>query len=108
MGFKEMVADDIENVFENLEEFADTHTWNGGSGKSYAITAVVDDDKLMTDYSSEFELLQKGSHLLYASATQFKEKPKAGSAVKLDGNIYTIDEIREDMGMYAIFLSRGK
>ena len=52
MGFKEMVADDIENVFENLEEFADTHTWNGGSGKSYTITAVVDDDKLMTDYSS--------------------------------------------------------
>ena len=91
MGFKEMVADDIENVFENLEEFADTHTWNGGSGKSYTITAVVDDDKL--------------------SVAIGKRGKNAKLAVKLTNrkiDIYTIDEIQEDMGMYAIFLSRGK
>lgn len=108
MEFKEMVAEDINNVFENLDEFAETFKWNGGSGATYTITAVMDDDKLMKEYSSEFDLLPTGSHLLHVAASQFKTRPKVSDAVKLNNNLYTVNEIIDNMGMLDIFLARGK
>ena len=107
-AFKDMVKADIDSVFLNCDEFADTHEWNDGKGKSYTIKAVVDDDILIKQYSSEFEMLEKGSHMIFASAEGFHKQPKAGDAVYFDKNLYTVDEVDEDMGMLAIFLSRGK
>lgn len=107
-AFKDMVAADIEGVFINLDEFADTHKWNGGSGATYEIKAVVDDDVLIKQYSSQFDFMGTDSHMLFAPAAGFLKKPRNGDAVRLDGNLYTVDKIEEDMGMYAIFLSRGK
>lgn len=108
MGFKEMVASDIDDVFENLDEFAETYKWNGGSGATYTITAVIDDDKLMKEYSAEFELLPTGSHLLHVAANQFKTPPTVGSVIKFNNNIYTVNEIIDNIGMLDIFLARGK
>jgi len=107
-AFKDMVTADIEGVFINLDEFADEHTWNGGSGASYKIKAVLDDDILIKQYSSQFEFFGQDIHMIFSPAAGFKKKPKNGDAVRLDGNIYTVDRIEEDMGMYAIFLVRGK
>lgn len=108
--FKDMVEADIEGVFINLEEFGDTHTWNGGrgTGASYEIKAVLDDDVLIKQYTSQFEFFGQDIHMLFSPAKGFKKKPKNGDAVHLDGNLYTVDRIEEDMGMYAIFLTRGK
>ncbi len=107
-AFKDMVQADIEGVFINTDEFADTHRWNGGSGATYEINAVVDDDILVRQYSSQFEFMGQDSHMLFAPASAFKKKPRNGDAVRLDGNLYTVDKIEEDMGMYAIFLLGGK
>lgn len=106
--FKDMVNADIEGVFINLDEFAETYSWNGGKGKSYQIKAVLDDDVLIRHYTSQFEFFGQDIHMLFSPAAGFKEKPKYGDAVRLDGNIYTVDRIEEDMGMYAVFLIRGK
>lgn len=107
-AFKDMVAADIEGVFINTDEFADTHTWNGGSGASYEIKAVVDDDILIRQYSSQFDFMGQDSHMIFAPAAGFKKKPKNGDTIHFDKNLYTVDRIEEDMGMYAIFLLRGK
>lgn len=107
-AFKDMVEADIEGVFINPDEFADTHTWSGGTGKSYEIKAVVDDDILIRQYSSQFDFMGQDSHMIFSPAAGFKKKPKNGDAVHFDGNLYTVDRIEEDMGMYAIFLLRGK
>ena len=107
-AFKDMVAVDIEGVFINLDEFADTHTWNDGSGPTYQIKAVLDDDVLIRQYTSQFEFFGQDIHMIYSPAAGFKKKPKNGDAVHLDGNLYTVDRIEEDMGMYALFLTRGK
>lgn len=107
-AFKDMVQSDIEGVFINLDEFADVHKWNGGSGATYDIKAVLDDDILIRQYSSQYDFMGQDSHLLYSPAAGFTKKPRNGDAVRLDGNLYTVDKIEEDMGMYAIFLIRGK
>lgn len=105
MGFKDVIQNDLEQTFFNEEEFADKHTW--GDRVKRTITAIVDDDVLVEKYSSEFDLLPKGSHLVYASASQFLSKPKIGSVIFFDGATYTLDEMHEEMGMYALFLSRS-
>lgn len=107
-AFKDMVDADIKGVFINQDEFADVHKWNGGSGASYEIHAVIDDDVLIRQYSSQYESLGQDSHMLFASVADFIKKPKNGDAVRLDGILYTVDKIEEDMGMYAIFLIKGK
>jgi len=101
-AFKDMVANDIESVFLNLDEFADKHLWDGKE-----LVCVVDDDTMIEKYSAEFDLLPKGSHLVYASAASFEKRPQVSSVVRFDKIIYTIDEIEEQMGMYRIFLARG-
>lgn len=109
MKFKDMVKDDVWGVFMNQDEYAETYRWNGGGGsETYEIVAVLDDDILIKKYSSEFEFLEKGSHMLFAAADQFKRKPKAGDAVRFDGALYTVDRLDEDMGMYTIFLAKGR
>lgn len=106
--FKDMVDADIERVFINPDEFADTYSWNGGSGPTYKIKAVLDDDVLIRQYSSQFEFFGQDIHMIFSPAAGFKKKPKQGDAVRFEGNLYTVDRIEEDMGMYAIFLIRGK
>ena len=106
-AFKEMIDADIKGVFINLDEFAEIHKWNSGTGKSYEIHAVLDDDILIRKYSAQYEFLGQDSHMLFASAADFVKKPKISDAVRLDGVLYTVDRIEEDMGMYTIFLIKG-
>ena len=54
MGFKEQFLDDLDSVFFNSEEFAETHTINGAE-----VDIVVDNDKLADIYISR---IVHGSH----------------------------------------------
>lgn len=101
--FKDIVENDLTEVFCNLDEYGEKHKWD-----SLEITCVLDDDILMREFSSEFEALPKGSHLVYVPHTELPKKPHISDTIRFDGNIYTIDEVRSEMGMYAIYLARGK
>lgn len=102
-AFRDMMHRDIDKVFLNLDDFADEHTWDG-----VKIKCVVDKDSLIKEYSSEFETLPRGSHLVYASAESFSKRPQVNAAVRFDNNIYTIDEVTDAVGMYIIYLARGR
>lgn len=102
-AFKDMVKKDIDSIFLNLDEFGEKHSWDG-----VELQCVVDDDTMIQQFSAEFDLLPKGSHLIYANADSFAKRPQVSSVVRFDKIIYTIDEIEEQMGMYRIFLARGK
>lgn len=103
MTFKEMVRSDALDVFCNMEEYGERHKWD-----STEITCMPDNDSLMRRYSEEFATLPKGSHLVFVPASQLPRKPMPGTPVRFDGVLYTVDEAREDMGMYAVYLGRGK
>lgn len=101
MGFKDILESDLNAFFEE-DEFADTHLWNKNT-----IKAIVDDEALIMKYSSEFELLPKGSRCIMAPAKQFQKKPMVSEAIYFDKILYTVDEVQESAGVYTIFLARG-
>ena len=103
MGFKDIIKEDLQTAFFNQEEFADTHMW----GKK-EIVAIVDDDDMMAKYSSEYEFLSKGSHLILAPMFCFSERPKMNSAIVFDKDLYVVNEVKEFDGMYAIFLDTNR
>lgn len=100
MTFKEQLQADLQQTFFNEEEFGEAHTWNGKK-----IIAIVDSDDLIAKYASEFEMLEKGSSLVMAPFSEFDKKPQTNAAIIFDGNYYVIDEVKEEAGMYAIFLN---
>lgn len=101
MGFRDVVQADIEKVFFNEEEFAEKHIWGRKE-----ITAIVDSEELMSKYSSEFECLSKGSRLVMAPQSQFETKPVLNTAIVFDGDAYVLDEIKEELGVYVLFLEK--
>ena len=103
MAIKDEFITDLYDVFFNDDEFAEDHLWN-----STTIKCIVDDDDLMSKYSSEFELLPAGSHMILVPAAEFQSKPRIASAMKFDNVVYTLHEIKEQVGMYVIFLERGQ
>lgn len=101
--FKEIMQEDIKNVFFNPDEFAQECMWNG-----QPVQAIVDDDSMIAKYSSEFEFLAEGSHMVMLPADELPEAPKAGSVVNFDGNLYEIHQTDVQCGVYLIFLNRRK
>ena len=99
IGFKEILQQDLQNVFFNQEEFGETHTWN-----KRKIKAIVDDDALMEKYDSEFQFLGKGSHLVMAPESEFETIPSTNTGVVFDGKLYTLDEVQKESGLLVFFL----
>lgn len=108
MDFKEILKNDVKNVFLNLSEFAETHTLNGKE-----VTAVIDDDLLDGEISVKFhgQVGQQGAGLynggiaLYVSTADFG-KPKPGSTLELDGRRYSVISTSEQDGLYKINIQR--
>lgn len=103
MSFKEDIENDILSVFFEMNEFADIKQFGDNM-----IHVVEDDESLMRKYSSEFEALSSGSHMILVPVKELTRKPNVNDVVKYEGNLYTIDEVKHEMGVYVIFLNRGR
>ncbi len=103
MSFKENILSDLDNIFFNLNEFAELCTFNKNT-----IKAIIDDQQLIAKYSSEFEALGQGGHLVYAVESQFKTLPRNDEAIEFNKNLYVIDEVKREYGMLLIFLRIGR
>lgn len=109
MDFKEILKNDVNNVFLNLSEFADTHMINGKE-----ITAVIDDDMLDGEVNVKFHGQQaqqstglyNGGIALYISTADFG-KPKPGSMIELDGKKYIVISTSEQDGIYKINIQKA-
>lgn len=103
MSFKTSIDDDLSKVFFNTDEFAEECSWDKST-----IIAIIDDDDMMQKYSAEFNILPQGSHLVYAAKNQFTSIPLVDEVHVFNHNIYTINEVKMESGMLAIFLSNGR
>lgn len=109
MDFKEILKSDINDVFLNLSEFAETHILNGKEVK-----AIVDDDTLDGEVNIKFhgqaqqrgEGLYSGGIALYISTADFG-KPKPGATLTLDEIRYFVISTSEQNGMYKINIQRA-
>lgn len=105
MTLKEMIANDIDKVFLNMDDFAEIHDIDGVEMK-----AVID------EVNAEERSLKSSDHIIgdsifekyikiYVNVDEYGEKPKAGRRIfRLDGKPYRVMEVDEEMGMYVIYL----
>jgi hypothetical protein len=98
-----MVEDDINAVFLNLDEFADTHTVEGRE-----ITLVLDEDKLIERQGGAELSVAESALLLYASVTDLPPRRNPGEVLNFDGREYTVNSWTQSQGMATIALSEPR
>lgn len=104
-GFKNMVARDIENVFLNLDEFAEEHNLNGTTCK-----CILQDFSVAEDLSIDEQMSQSypglyGRRLLVNCKTAaLPEVPVTDQNFRVDGKLYIVESCDNAMGMLTIQL----
>ena len=105
---KEYIAQDINRIFKNEEEFSETVTINGVS-----VIVNLDSDRLSQKSFTDFDGVFMGDVLFFISAEEFKKipymkkKPTANDALMFNGKACEIISVSETMGMYEIALQYG-
>lgn len=103
--FKEIFAEDIANVFLDLDEFGETHKING-----IAATVIIDDDisddtvniNFMGEITRGTTGLYNNQRILYIASAELPGKPKVNSYMDIDGRKYIVKAVSAQGGMYKI------
>ena len=103
MKFKKVIENDIESIFFNLDEFAEDITWN-----QQPLSAIVDNDDMIRKYSEEFSELPSGSHMIMIQEKKLERIPTINDVVLFNGNLFTVCEVKKDLGVLTVFLGRGR
>lgn len=105
-SFKDLIADDIHNVFMNVDEFGEKHTIDGR-----AMTITVDNSEIIERSKKQIERtdgIYKKQILFYVSRAEFGRLPAIGSVLQFDGGQYTVTDAVSEGGIYSITIGRAK
>lgn len=108
MGFKELAARDIQNVFLNQDEFGERHEVDGK-----VMTIIIDGMEVVERSKKQIEhgrvegIFEK-QLLLYVSRNEFGPLPAIGRILTLDRNKYRVTDAVDEGGMYSITLGAAK
>ena len=103
--FKEQLELDNADVFLNLNEFADVHDLNGKECE-----CVLEGDTLQQSLSigsginKTYPTIYGADLTVYVQKKSLEETPAYGQTFTVDGDMYLVDSVKEDMGMTIIRL----
>ena len=103
--FKELIQNDINNIFLNLEEFAEVHNIDNKE-----MTIIIDTnerlerEKRLVSNLGDADGLFREEILIYVSSKYFKSKPKIGRLMILDDKPYRVLDVIDETGIYSITL----
>lgn len=108
MDFKDILMDDVNDVFINLSEFASVHAINGKE-----MNVVIDDDMLDGEINVSFhgekqaagKGLYNGGIAAYVASTDIGA-PKPGSVLTVDSTVYTVITASEQDGIRKIVMRK--
>jgi len=103
LNFKRWVDWDIDNVFINGEEFADSHLIDGRE-----LSCVVDSDLYQKRNSIAPGSVFASRLMLHISAEVLGYKPKQDQLMIVDGGRYIVLEVAENMGMFTITMEAAE
>lgn len=103
MSFKDVLKNDIKQVFLNFEEFGEEHKINGET-----VLIIIDENEL-TEREKRIRRgidveLHKKQLLFYVAAEDFGPMPAPGWILNLDGKEYGVTEADNENGIYSISL----
>lgn len=104
MGFKEMLFEDIKNIFLNVEEFGEIHTIN-----QKEMLVVIDEMELTERSKKQIESgridgIYKRQILLYVARKDFGKMPAIGSNLNVDSSKWRVADVSNEGGVYSITL----
>lgn len=108
LSFKQLLQEDITNVFFNNEEFTDEHIIVI-DGETLRISVSIDQNELLERQNKEYvEGVHTKQLIIYVKAAEFGKMPKIGSKFKLDGKEYLVIECLDEVGVYSITIEATK
>lgn len=102
-SFQDMVAQDIHNVFLDLDEFGEIHRFAGRK-----VRCVFDEDQLKDRQGTDELNIGESTVLVFARCEDLPKRQVPGNTIDIDGRIYEIDDWREDMGMATLTLHQNR
>lgn len=106
MTFKEIIKNDVRQVFMNTDEFSETHTING---KDMPVqidsNEQIEREKRM---NQNMDGIYKNQKLIYVSAEDFGALPKQGAMLNMDGRMYKVEDAIHEDGVYSITLGANR
>lgn len=106
MNFKEIIKNDVRQVFMNTDEFSETHTING---KEMPVqidsNEQIEREKRM---NQNMDGIYKNQKLIYVSAEDFGALPKQGAMLNMDGRMYKVEDAIHEDGVYSITLGANR
>lgn len=106
MNFKEMVREDIKNIFLDPDVFGESHTVDGKE-----MVIIIDENELV-EREKKVKTMAEGLHnkqlLIYVSKEDFGPEPLIGRLLELDGDYYTVTDVSDEDGIYSISLEANE
>lgn len=101
MTLKDNIAADIDAVFFNLDDFADTYNVDGRE-----IPVAQDDDRILekTDISALGTSLGEG--LIFIKVADMTRPPTGGDQISINDKKWYVRNIVNNMGVYEIRIGR--
>lgn len=106
MNFKDMVAEDVKNVFLNPDEFGEEHEIDGEK-----IMVIVDNneqierEKRVTSHANGVYMKEI---LFYVSKESMGNLPAIGRVMRFDKKSYNVTDAIDENGIYSISLRTVK
>lgn len=101
-SFKDLLSEDVNNVFINKDEFAEEHIIGG-----IKMTIVVDEAEIFERSKKQVEKgriegVYKRQIMFYVAKKTFGKMPAIGSVLTVDGMNYRVMDAVDESGIYSI------
>lgn len=103
MDFKDAVAADIDNVFFNTKEFADTVNIDGNP-----VPIVTDNDMAQKIAETYAMALAEGEQFIFIKEKDMKRLPLPGHRLLKDGEQWFIVHAINNKGVYALRITQNR
>ena len=103
MSFKEQIANDLDSVFLNTDEFAELHRIEGKE-----IAVIIDDDRRKKLKQGQILGLIEADMLIMGKAADFPEDLDPGRLLNVDGREMSVTDSGKDMGLVEVALSQNR
>jgi hypothetical protein len=101
MSFKEQAAADINNVFFNTDEFAETVIIDGNP-----VPAILDDDAIQGMSELYAMGLAEGEQFIFIKEKDMISLPQVGDQISKDGKEWYVRHAVNEMGIFGIRIGR--
>lgn len=108
--FKTQVDIDIKSAFLNGHEFAEEHELNGTENVTCILQDITVEQELSSGNSSADRYYEVYGHrlLVNVAVSDLPEVPSYGQTFTVDGKLYLVDSVDNDMGILSITLEANE